>query len=547
MRGFRGLGPVEYPLRGRGEEVRRLPLWRWASLVLIGIWLFVGCAPPATPVARRLVYGLTLAPSGIDPHVNASAELGIPLTSVYDTLIYQDPETGGFVPGLARSWEITEGGRVYIFRLRRDVRFHDGTPFNAQAVKTTLDRIVDPATRSQKAVFMLGPYERAEVIDEFTVAVRLREPYAPLLDSLSQVYLGIASPAALARWGSEYQFHQVGTGPFRFVEYVPSDRLVLVRNPDYRWGPSVFANRGPAYLEEVVFRFYTDPATRAPALEAGEVDVMGEVPPLEARRLVRSGRFRLHAVSIPGQPLQFFLNTARPPTDDLRVRRALLYATDRRAIVEAIFGGMSPVAYGPLTRVTLGYDPAVEAMYPYDPQRAAALLDEAGWRLVAGVRRKGDQPLRLEGVIMGFGHVPEVVQLLQAQWRSLGIELDVQQVSYGTLLEVGRSGAVHLLPFFLSGTDPDLLRAFYHSEAAFNWSKVADPELDAWLEQAARIIEPGARRSLYSRIQRRIMEQALILPIRDYVNLNVASTRVRGLRFDARGWFPWLIDVSVEP
>jgi peptide/nickel transport system substrate-binding protein len=113
-------------------------------LILLGV-LLAACAPP-TPAPRRLVYGLTLAPSGIDPHVNASSELGIPLTSVYDTLVYQDPATGGFVPGLAESWAISKDGRTYTFTLRRDVKFHDETPFNAEAVKVNLDRIADPDT-----------------------------------------------------------------------------------------------------------------------------------------------------------------------------------------------------------------------------------------------------------------------------------------------------------------------------------------------------------------------------------------------------------------
>jgi peptide/nickel transport system substrate-binding protein len=276
------------------------------------------------------------------------------------------------------------------------------------------------------------------------------------------------------------------------------------------------------------------------------VDVMGEVPPLDAQRLAQDGRFKLYAVPIPGQPLQFFFNTARSPLDDPRLRQALLYATDRAAIVRAIFRDLSPVAHGPLTRVTLEYDPAVEAMYPFDPERAAKLLDEAGWQLVDGIRQKDGRPLHLEAVIMGFGHVPEMVQLLQAQWRALGVELAVQQVPYGALLEAGRSGAVHLIPFFLSGTDPDLLRSFFHSQAAFNWSKVSDSELDGWLEQAAQSSDLTTRRALYSDIQRKVMEMTLILPVRDYVNLNVASSRVKGLRYDARGWFPWLVDVAAE-
>jgi len=238
--------------------------------------LLVSCS--AAPPSGRIVYGLTLTPSGIDPHVNASSELGIPLTSVYDTLVYQDPESGEFVPGLAEQWEVSDDGLVYTFYLRQDVIFHDGTPFNAEAVRFNLERITSPDLASQKARFMLGPYERTEVVDEYTVRIHLSEPSAPLLDSLSQVYLGMASPTAVEQWGGEYQLHQVGTGPFVFAEYVPGDHLLLRRNSDYAWGPPVYQNK-LAQLEEIEFRFFTDPATRSPALETGGADVMGEIPP----------------------------------------------------------------------------------------------------------------------------------------------------------------------------------------------------------------------------------------------------------------------------
>ena len=149
----------------------------------------------------KLIYGLTLTPSGIDPHVNASSELGIPLTSVYDTLVWQDLN-GEFVPGLAKSWETSDDGLTYTFHLRDDVVFHDGTPFNAQAVKFNLGRIADPASKSQKAVFMLGPYQSTEIVDDYTVKVRFKEPYAPFLDSASQVYFGMTSPTAVEKWGA---------------------------------------------------------------------------------------------------------------------------------------------------------------------------------------------------------------------------------------------------------------------------------------------------------------------------------------------------------
>jgi len=524
--------------------MRNIPYTTICILVLV--LLLIGCTSRSTS-PQRLSYGLTLAPSGIDPHINASSELGIPLTSVYDPLVYQDPASGKFVPGLAQSWTISDDAQTYTFVLRRDVKFHDGTPFNAAAVKVNLDRIANPATKSQKAVFLLGPFDRAEVIDEFTVAIHLKQPFAPLLDGLSQVYLGMASPTALAKWGNDYQLHQVGTGPFVFKEYVPKDHLTLVRNPDYKWGPSIWENRGPAYLDEITFRFYEDPATRALALESGQAQVMGEVPPQDVDRLKSSGKFTLVAVTIPGQPLQMFLNTQRPPTDDLRVRQALIYATDRAAIVKAIFRDMSPAAFGPLTAVTVGYDPSVKSLYPFNPDKARQLLDEAGWQVGPdGIRQKDGKRLQLDGVLMGFGFVPETAQLLQAQWAAVGVDWKTQSVPYGTLLKAGSEGSVNVIPFFDSGNDPDILRKFFRSDAAFNYAKVSDPAIDAALDKAVTLTNPSDRAPLYADVQQRVMAQALIIPIRDYVNLNVAAKSVTGLHYDARGWFPQLSNVRIQ-
>ncbi|HEC36317.1 MAG TPA: ABC transporter substrate-binding protein, partial [Anaerolineae bacterium] len=497
---------------------------RLFPLSLLLLTLLAGCAPRP---GGRLVYGLTLAPSGIDPHINASSELGIPLTSVYDTLVYQNPETGEFVPGLAERWEVSEDGRVYTFYLKRGVTFHDGTTFNAEAVRFNLERITSPDLASQKARFMLGPYERTEVVDDYTVRIVLSEPFAPLLDSLSQVYLGMASPAAVEEWGDEYQLHQVGTGPFMFAEYVPGDHLLLRRNPDYAWGPPVYQHK-TAQLDEVEFRFFTDPATRSPSLETGEADVMGEIPPQDAARLEADEAFRIEAVALPGASLMFFMNITRPPLNDIRVRQALLYGTDREAIVSTIFRDTSPVAYGPLTAVTFGYDPAVQGYYPHDPAQAVMLLEEAGWTDSDGdgIRDRDGEPLVLDMYLMGWGYMPEIGQLLAAQWTGLGIGVDSQVVSYPEALEVGGKGQHHLIPFSLSGSDPDILRKFFHSQAIFNWSLVNDPEMDGWLEEAACLSDHEQRAALYSQVQQRVMDQSLIIPIRDYVNLNGMSNKV---------------------
>lgn len=506
-------------------------------------------APSPMP-GGKLVYGLTLAPSGIDPHVDASSELGIPLTSVYDTLIYQDLD-GSFVSGLAERWEISDDGQIYTFYLRNGVKFHDGTPFDARAVQFNLDRIANPETKSRKAKEMLGPYDHTEIVDEHTVKIHFTEPYAPFLDSASQVYLGMASPTAVQQWGAEYQLHQVGTGPFKFKEYVANDHLTLIRNPDYSWAPKVYNHDGPAYLDEIEFRFYADPAVRALALESGEADVMGEIPPQDAIRLENDEDFALYRVPVPGQPLQFFLNTAKSPTDDARVRQALLYATDRQTIVTTIFQGYSPLAYGPLNASTMGYDPAIEGTYAYDPTQAAALLDEAGWNDSDGdgIRDKDGQPLTLQAYLMGWGYLPEVGQMLQSQLRAVGVDLEMQTVAFPAALEAAGKGEHHLAPMTFSGSDPSVLGLTYlssNADGGFNWSKVHDAELDRSLNDGVSELDPIHRASLYSKAQKRIMDLALVLPVRDYVNLNAAKATVKGLRYDRRGWFPWLHDVSLD-
>jgi len=517
-------------------------------------------APPSAASSPRsggtLHYGLTLAVSGIDPHVNASSELGIALSSVYDTLVAQD-RAGVFHPFLAQSWSVSENDLSYTFKLRQDVTFHDGTPFNAAAVVRNLDRVADPATKSQKAVFLLGPYDHAEVVDDYTVKIVLKAPFAPLLDGLSQVYLGMASPAALDQWGDQYQLHQVGTGPFRFVSYQERQTLTLERNPDYRWAPEIRAHQGPAYLNGVEFRFYGDAATRLPALLSGQADVMGELPPGDAETITKSAQmtnqppikanYVLYPVAVPGQSVQFFLNTTLAPLDDLRVRQALLYATDRAALVSAVFGPTSPVAYGQLAAVTHGADAALAGSYGYDVAKARSLLAEAGWADVNGdgILERDGQPLALKSILMSWGELPKIGTILQAQWRAVGIDLQLDPLTYPAALEAGRKGTHHMMPFVISGTDPDLLSDFFHSRNldGFNWAKVSDPEVDGWLEEAARTLAWPERAALYAKVQQRVMDQAWILPIRDVVNLNAASAQVQGLTYDVQGWFPVLYDV----
>ena len=500
--------------------------------------LIVACSS-RDPSVGTLRYGLTLSPTGIDPHLNASVELGIPLSSVYDPLVYRDSETGRFVPGLANGWEVSADGLTYTFFLREDVRFHDGERFDAEAVRANLEYTLDPEHSSQRAASMLGPLQEIEVLDPYTVALHLERPFAPLLDSLSQVYLGMASPKALATWGpGEYQFHQVGTGPYRFVEYVQDDHLTLQRNPDYAWGPKIYSS-STAQIETITFRFFEDVATRAPALESGAVDIIGELPANEVARLAQRPDLEVQQVPIPGQPLQFIFNTELPPTDDARVRQALVVGVDRAAIVSTVFGGYSPVASGPLAGDLFGISDAT--MFPeYDPLAARELLGEAGWA--------GGTLLELRLVVPDWGSNPEVGQLVAAAWEQLGATVTLQVAAgFGPLSQARGEGNYHAIGMNTFGTDPDLLRPFFGSDGFFNWSGYHDPSLDQLLEEGTLESGSAQRSGIYSDLAELVREHWLILPIREYVNLVGVNRRVEGLRFSPQGWFPYLIDLQLRP
>ncbi len=207
---------------------------------------YVAIAQDTPQSGGTLVVGLSSEPDNIDPHVTPYAVSHNVMMHIFDTLVYQDPADGSFKPGLATSWEAAADGLSYSFTLRTDVIFHDGSAFNAEAVKFSFDRIADPATKSGFSANLLGPYAGTEVIDAANVRVTFKEPYAPFLDSCSQAFLAIVPPGAIAQHGAEFgNTAVVGSGPYLFKEWVRKDHLTLTKNPDYNWPGESFSTPVP--------------------------------------------------------------------------------------------------------------------------------------------------------------------------------------------------------------------------------------------------------------------------------------------------------------
>lgn len=527
---------------------------RQVTTLIIVVFLTSACSildSPPLQSSNRIVYGLTDSVTGIDPHLHTSQELSIILRQIYDTLVYRHPETREFVAGLAHSWEISADGLEYTFYLREDVVFHDGTAFTAQAVADNLQRILNPATGSQHTRQLLGSIVSYQVLDAYTIKINLSHPFEPLLDSLSQVYLSIANPATFNSYSdtpSRYQFHQVGTGAFEFVEYIPEDRIVIRRNPNYDWYPSFYSPPIANAVQEIEFRFFRDAETRLPALEQGTVQIMGGLLPIAARSLTNNLDIIVIPTPIPGQPLQFYYNTALTPTDNLAVRQALNYAANRTSIAETIYGGFSPVAWGPMSTNSLYYNRGVRNVYAYNLQQAQSLLAQAGYidENDDGILEKDGEVLSITILHSPENLLPDVAQFLKEQWETIGIRVQLRPVpGHSAVLEAATEGEFNLIALNTFGLDPYILNQHYISVMPQNWSGFNTPELDNLLLEAEQIRDVDQRRLAYGRIQAIILEQALILPVSDRVVLNAFTANIQGLRYDLYG-DPILHDVSIN-
>ena len=524
---------------------------------LAGMWLPHGgrtlaAAQDATPVAggtlrigiRNYDYDI------LDPHQTGFTQVYYMIMNIVEPLVQLAPDAT-YQPGLATAWEVSPDATTWTFNLRDDVTFHDGTPFNAEAVQFNFDRMVNPETGSRQAGPRLGTYNRTEVIDDYTVEVVFDEPYAVALNAFSSYFCGMVSPAAVEEYGDEFPQHVTGTGPFVFESEDPQVLVTMVRNDDYNWAPAFRMHQGPAYLDAIHFQFIPEDGTRLTTLQTAETDMIDEIPVSQVAELEQDPNYVISSVVRPGIARAFHLNIQLAPTDDLAVRQAMNHALDRATMETAVFQGIYPVETNVLVAGTMFYDEAYANLYPYDPDGARALLDEAGWVPGAdGIREKDG--VRLEVNLATFpGYVAEVPsELAQAQYAEVGIGFNIEVMTGGAMME-GAGAEASPYNAALSGTydfDPGtILRNFYHSSSIgnSNYSHVSDPELDDLLDEGLAIADTEERAAIYSQIQAIIMENAFVVPMYGNVALFGSRAAVQNLIFDPNA-NPVLFDVFIE-
>ena len=503
---------------------RRLMIAGAALALGAGVLAASAQTPPGV-----LVVGQIAEPKSLDPAaVTAVNDFRI-LVNVYEGLTRYAPGTLEVVPGLAESWDISEDGTEYTFHLRSGVSFHDGTPFNAESVKFNFDRMLDENhpyhdTGPFPLSFFFSAVEETTVVDETTVKFTLNGPYAPFLSNLAYPTGLMVSPAAVAAHGADYGRNPVGTGPFTFAEWRSNEAVVIEKNAGY-WGEA-------AGTDAVVFRPITDANTRVAEMLAGGIDMMVEVPPTSLSEFQGEG---FQIVEQAGPHVWFLiLNAKEGPFADVRVRQAANYAINKEAIVNDVLEGTADVAAGPTPPAfAWAYNEELDP-YPYDPDKARALLADAGAQgaeLTFYVTEGGSG--MLDPVAMGTA--------IQADLAAVGLKVKIETYEWNTFLgEVnpGLEGKADMAEMAWMTNDPDTLPYLaLRSEAwpdngGFNSGYYANPKVDELLEAARTATDQGERARLYKEMQQIVQEDAPWVFVANWKQNAVTSDRVGNFRLE---------------
>src|SRR5436305_3978375 len=438
---------------------------------------------PATAQKQggSITVGLELDIPGFDPLkvgvFDTSAETAA--AAIFDTLATLD-EKGQAQPKLAASWTHSDDFKTWTFKLRSGVKFHDGTPFNAEAAKANFDRQKDPANKCRCAFYIAGIHD-VQAPDELTLVYNLNDPSVslPAILTVPSSNFAVQSPTAWKTKGEDYNRNPVGTGPYILKSWTAGDRIVLEKNPDY-W------NKGHPYLERIVLKPLPDAQSRFASLQSGEADIVwdDEYDPDNVMKAQKDPKLKVHTYAGSGAQVYAF-NTKVAPFDDVRVRQALVMALDRKKMSQAITNGLARPAsnpYGDGSWVKCKDDGAL----PEDLEKAKALIKEYG------------KPVKFKMLFTATPRGRANAQVFQQLWKAVGAELEIEQVDQATIPPRAFQRKFDVTPWrIVDFPAPDLqMYANFYSKSPLNLANYSNPELDKALEEA-RVTPDQAKRTEY--------------------------------------------------
>ena len=453
--------------------------------------------------AAELVWARYGDIDSLDPH-RATSTLSMQVwDQIYETLLAFDMD-GQPQPHIAKSWEVSEDGLEYTFALQDGVLCHDGTPFDANDVKFTVDRAFDESNPSLTKTSW-GPISSVDVVDDLTVKFTFESRFGPFLpflaDSFSSMVCDTNDPET---FGSSTG---IGAGPFKLVEWVKGDTVTLDKNPDYTNYGRPFDNKGPVAIDRLIVKTVPEPQTRLAGLKTGEIHI-AEPPFDDIPAIEEEGELSIMVAENTGQNVFWEFAISRPPFDDVRARQAVAYGTDPQAAIDLIYGGLSQREWCPIARGVFGNDQdfCKQYGYEYDPDKAIALLGELGYG--------PDNPLETTMFVWTGGNRHKLAEIFQSQLAQVGINVAIEIMDIGTMNARVKEqnetfddtpGTFDMMTW--SWYDPDILYALWHSPGAY--SGYNTPELDAMLEETRTTIEPEARLEKVQAVIKHLMENAV--------------------------------------
>lgn len=464
-----------------------------AWLLVVGIFaLSVGThalAQESPQYGGVLKFGLIGTPNTLDPHVYSASAHAPVKGLIYNSLLRPTP-SGELAPDLASRWTINSDTSITFF-LREGVVFHDGSPFTSDDVLFTFERILRPDSNATQFKLIDSIVEEVKALGDYAVEIRLKGPYAPILELLSRPELAIVS-RQFELAGGDYSKQANGTGPFRLVEAIPDVRYVFERNSDY-------FKPGLPYLDGVEVYVMPDADSRVNGLLSGELDMIHYVPPQWMATFEQDSAYRYWGGYVI--PTVALFNPYRPPMDDPLVRLAIVYAIDKEAVVQARDGRGLPLNGGLIPPGTWAFDTSLVGARAYNPERARELLAQAGY----------PNGLTIEGATVDLPHIRIPAEVVQAQLREVGIDLKLQLVELATGWDILYSGDYQMYFWGMSSlfNDPDFLTDYFIT--GDRWARAVgfhDEQLSNLLDRARTSYDPSERAALYSEVEAYLLDLA---------------------------------------
>ncbi|NYI07331.1 TIGR04028 family ABC transporter substrate-binding protein [Allostreptomyces psammosilenae] len=533
-----------------GNRLAAAPALRTGAAALALAGLLTGCSGGAAGTgadepAGEPVYGGTLtyleyqAPTCLYLPAAGFYPNGGLLNQLTDKLTWQNPDTLEIEPWIAESWEINDEVTEYTFHIRDGVTFSDGTPLDAAAVAANFDvyGLGNEELGLTPAEFV-NNYDHSEVVDENTVRFHFDRPSPGFLQGTSVIGAGLVAPSTLALpYEEQCQLKNVvGSGPFTVANHIVDKQIDLVAREDYDWAPPSSEHQGRAYLDRIEIIVTPEDSVRVGALTSGQADYVRYVQAFDEPTVEAAG-YELYAEPTRGVNNGLYLRPANHILADVDVRRALQAGTDAREVVETIFTDSYPVATSVLSHLAQGYVD-LSAELAYDPERANALLDQAGWttRGADGIRVKDGERLSLSVFVAGAQPLSkQTLELVAQQWSEIGVELQIKPADAGSMavdiLDPEKTPLVHSM---VGRADPDVIKSQFHTE---NRDALLsnDATLDQLLEEQSALAEPEARLAKVGEIQRYLVDQGYAIPLFEEPQVYGAAPYVEGVDFEAVG------------